>query len=269
MENEFYPEIGKYYDTDAGDFDRRYWNNPVLQQIRQSFREEVQRHSFTTILEVGCGTGMDLVHFALTNPEAGVFGIDISDEMVRITQHKINEEKLANAHAVAAKVEDLPNLFPTKKFDLIYVFFGALNTVKNLKENADILRSILNPGGRMVLTFVNKWYLGGMILELARFRFSRAFARIRPVWGGYSPAKYLPSRCYSPKDIRAAFEGFSITNHHGYSIVHPAWYFTGINRKLGRIRRILWNADEWLNRTFLWRFGEYTLFTFQQRDRSA
>jgi hypothetical protein len=57
---EYYNEIGTYYDTDASDFDSRYWENPVLQQIRQSFREEVKRYPAHSMLEVGCGTGLDL-----------------------------------------------------------------------------------------------------------------------------------------------------------------------------------------------------------------
>jgi hypothetical protein len=166
-------------------------------------------------------------------------------------------------------VEDCPTLFAGRKFDMIYVFFGALNTVENLAENARILGQMLAPGGRMVLTFVNKWYLAGMLLELARLRFRRAFGRLKPVWGGYSPARYLPSRCHSPVAIRRAFHDFIPIAHRGYSIVHPAWYFTGINRALGKAGRILWKADGWLNRTPFWRFGEYTLFTFQMPDGVA
>lgn len=40
MSSKYYNEVDNYYDEDANDFDMRYWSNPVLQQIRQSFREE-------------------------------------------------------------------------------------------------------------------------------------------------------------------------------------------------------------------------------------
>ena len=39
----YYEEVGNYYDKDAVDFEQRYWKNPVLQRIRQSFREEVKQ----------------------------------------------------------------------------------------------------------------------------------------------------------------------------------------------------------------------------------
>ena len=266
MKSGLYDEVGRYYDADAPDFDSRYWKNPVLQQLRQSFREEVMRNRFSSVLEVGCGTGLDLVHFGTCFPEATIHGIDISTEMTRISADRISAGGMENVRVSTGRVEDCPFLFADRKFDLIYVFFGALNTVDDLAKNARLLGGILAPGGRMVLTFVNKWYLGGMLLELARLRFSRAFARLKPVWGGYSPARYLPSRCYSPSGIRRAFRSFNLVTRQGYSIVHPAWYFTGINRALGKAGRVLWKADGWLNRTPLWRFGEYTLFTFEKPD---
>jgi len=268
MKKGLYPEVGTYYDEDAADFDSRYWMNPVLQQIRQSFREEVKSYPFKTMLEVGCGTGIDLVHFGLTHPEVQVTGIDISAEMVRISRDKIADSKLTNVQAFTATVEDCPALFQDQQFDLIYVFFGALNTVEDLSVNAGILRRMLAPDGKLVVTFVNKWYLGGIFLEAIRLRFRRAIARLKPVWGGYSAVKYLPSRCYSPAEILTAFSGFRTIRHHGYSILHPAWYFTGINRKLGRLRKILWKIDEMLTLTPLWRFGEYTLFSFEKADRA-
>ena len=189
--------------------------------------------------------------------------------MVSLTQLKISESNLTNVHAYIAKVEDLPLLFPDRKFDMIYVFFGALNTVDNLYNNAAIVGNMLHSDGKMVLTFVNKWYIGGMVLEALRFRVRRAMARISPVWGGYSPAKYLPSKCYSPRTVKDAFYGYTMIKHQGYSIMHPAWYFTGINKRLGKLRKLLWKTDIWLNKTPFWQFGEYTLFTFQKRDRSV
>ena len=266
MKNGFYSEVGAYYDEMAADYDSQYWKNPVVQQIRQSFREEVKRYSFKTMLEVGCGTGIDLIHFGITHPGVEVHGIDISAEMIRVSCNKITENQLINVHLHPVAIEECPSLFQDKRFDMIYAFFGALNTVEDLPANVGILRKMMAPEGKLVVTFVNKWYVGGIFLDLIRLRFRRAIARLRPVWGGYSLMKYLPSRCYSVAEIRRAFKGFRIIKHHGYSILHPAWYFTKINQKLGRWRKILWRTDEWLNETPLWRYGEYTLFTLEKPD---
>jgi ubiquinone/menaquinone biosynthesis C-methylase UbiE len=264
MTENYYREVKTYYDQDAGDFDKRYWENPVLQRIRQSFREEVKKYPFKSILEIGYGTSIDMVHFGATHPDAMVYGIDISGEMCRITSKKAAEKGLVNVDAREGSVEDIEYLFPNQKFDVIYVFFGALNTVADLMETAQILKSCLQKDGVMILSFVNKYYVLGMVIELLKLRFSHAFARLRPVWGGYSPVKYLPSRCYSPAEVIKTFNGTKLLHKQGYSILHPAWYYHGLNRKLGKFRRMLWKADNLLNKTFLWKFGEYTLFVFKK-----
>jgi len=264
MDSKYYNEVGNYYNEDADDFDSRYWSNPVLQQIRQSFREEVMRFDSRCMLEIGCGTGLDLVHFSNIYPERQIFGIDISSEMVKISAIRMEKNKSTNIEVKQGSVENTGELFPDQRFDMIYVFFGALNTVEDLPKAAKALKKLLHDDGIMVLTFVNKWYLAGMLIEILRLRFSKAFGRIKPVWGGYSPSKFLPSHCYSPRQIKHAFEGFQKLKSKGFSIVHPAWYYTGINIKLGRLRKYLWQADVFLNRTFLWRFGEYTLFVFKK-----
>lgn len=264
MDSKYYHEVGNYYDEESNDFDSRYWSNPVLQQIRQAFREEVKRFDGGTMLEIGCGTGLDLLHFSNIYPDKQIFGIDISGEMVRLSTVRIQKNKSTNIEVRQGSVEDIGELFPNRQFDLIYVFFGALNTVENLPETGQSLKKLLRKDGIMVLTFVNKWYLAGMFIELVRFRFSKAFGRIKPVWSGYSPSKYLPSHCYSSQQIKNAFKGTTLVKRKGFSIVHPAWYYTGINRKLGKLRKYLWQTDLILNNTLLWRFGEYTLFVFKK-----
>ncbi len=266
MSKNFYKQIEEYYDSDADDFDARYWQNPVLQRIRQDFREEVKRFTFKNILEIGYGTGLDLVHFGKTHPEACISGIDISSGMMAESNRKIKNEKLENVSATIGSVEDIPGLFPNEQFDMIYVFFGALNTEEDLEKAAAILHKSTKPGGVLVLTFVNKFYMTGMVLEMMKFRFRKAFSRLKKIWGGYSPSQYLPSRCYSPKEIKEAFSRFILRKRKGYSIIHPAWYYHNLNRKIRPLSRWLWKADRLLNKTPLWSIGEYTLFVFQKPD---
>jgi ubiquinone/menaquinone biosynthesis C-methylase UbiE len=261
---DYYNEIGTYYDQDAQDYDLRYWANPVLQRIRQSFRETVKRYPASAMLEIGYGTGLDLVHFARTHPDRFIYGIDISAEMFRLAGEKIEQHHCRNIAIRKGSVEDIPVLFPSVKFDIIYIFFGALNTTQNIDRAARILTESLNPEGILVISFVNKWYLTGMALELIKFKWEKAFARLKPIWGGYSPGHYLASFCYSPEKIRSAFSGLTVLKRKGFCIVHPAWYFTRINQKIGRLGNILWTIDQGLDKTFMWRFGEYALIVFKK-----
>ena len=265
MNKEYYKQVELYYDDDAQDFDKRYWQNPVLQRIRQDFREQVKRFRFFNMLEIGFGTGIDLLHFSKTHPDANIHGIDVSSAMHKLANERIINENLKNVSALRGNIEDIESLFPNRKFDMIYVFFGALNTVDNLEKAANDLINASEPGGMLVLSFVNKYYLTGILIELMKFRFNSAFSRLKPIWGGYSPSKHLPSRCYSISEIQKTFHHFHLIHKRGYCIMHPAWYYLRINKLLGnRGRRLLWNIDTILNRTFLWRFGEYSLFVFQK-----
>lgn len=266
MKDTFYGQVESYYDGDAGDFDSRYWKNPVLQRIRQDFREQVKRHPFRKALEIGYGTGLDLVHFASTHPHKQFAGIDISGAMQEAAAEKIGDLGLENAVAHKRSVEDLPGLFPEQDFDMVFVFFGALNTVENLHLAAQRIYEVTMPGGFLVLSFVNRNYVAGMLIELLKLRFRAAFSRYRKEWGGYSPSQHLPSRCYRPAQIRRAFASFRLLDRQGYSILHPAWYYHGLARLLRPLLPALWKADKLLNHTPLWSWGEYSLFVFQKPD---
>ncbi len=262
----FYQKVESYYDGDAGDFDSRYWKNALLQRIRQDFREELKRHPFRKMLEIGYGTGLDLVHFARTHPDVSVTGIDISAEMQAAANDKIRKWGLQNVVADKGTVEDLPKLYPGQQFDMVYVFFGALNTVDDLDIAADHMFECTAPGGMLTLSFVNRNYVAGMLIEFLKLRFRAAFSRHKKEWGGYSPSLYLPSKCYNPGRIQKAFSRFHLVRRKGYCIVHPAWYYHGLNRLLRKFSPWLWKADHLLNKTLLWAWGEYTLFVFQKPD---
>jgi ubiquinone/menaquinone biosynthesis C-methylase UbiE len=264
MSDHYYEEVGTYYDKDAVDFEKRYWKNDSLQRIRQSFREHVRQYEFKRVLEIGFGPGFDLVHFAQTHPQAEVYGLDISPEMVRLAQEKIDAGKMSNAQVACGSVEDIEGQFPEVKYDMIYVFFGALNTVNDLEAAMKELERLLLPGGHMVLTFVNKWYVGGMLIELLKGKPKWAFARLRKVWGGYSPTNFLASRCYTTAQIKAAISSKCV-DQRGYSILFPAWYYHKIHRMLpNKIRMLLWQMDARIARTTLGTFGEYMLYDFRK-----
>jgi ubiquinone/menaquinone biosynthesis C-methylase UbiE len=266
MINKYYRTVGEYFDDDADAFDERYWSNSILQRTRQAFREEVKRLPFHSAVEVGCGTGLDLVHFATIYPQRNFYGVDVSSQMINLTRSRIASRNASNAEAKVASADDLPELFGTEAIDLAYVFFGALNTVEDLNATADRLYETLAPGGYLVLTFVNRPYIADAVIEIARGRWKNAFRRMKPVWGGYSPDRYLPSRCVSAGEVRQAFgRSGDMIHRRGFSITYPAWYRRSWVPRLRRAGDWLWEFDKWISQTPFWRFGEYSLFVFQKR----
>jgi len=264
-QSSYYEKVSAYYDEDAPKFEDRYWENKTLQKIRKSFRDETEEYQFSNALEVGFGPGVDLIYFAKKYPNRQIFGIDVSPGMTAHAKEQIQKQGLSNIKIASVSVEDIETEFPEDIFDLIYVYFGALNTVEDLSTAADFLRKQLTPDGKIVVTVINKWYWMGMLLPMLKLRFETAFKRIRKTWGGYSPKRNLDSKCYSPTEVKKAFSGFNLIKKRGYSICYPAWYQDSLREKLGGFSGFLWKVDKLLNKTPFWSKGEYTLFVFKKK----
>lgn len=262
---DYYTKVGAYYDQDASMFETRYCVNETAQRIRNSFREETERLDFKQALEIGFGPGIDLIYFGKKYPEREFCGIDVSSRMLEYAAAGLRKAGLQNVTLKQSSVETLYQDFKGKQFDLIYVFFGALNTVTDISKAVENIEKTLAPGGKVVVTAINKWHLAGMLLPMLKGRFKIAFQRLKKSWGGYSPHRYLDSKCYTPKDIQKAFSSFNIIQRKGYSITFPAWYQDGLRPRLGKWYNALWKLDGFLNRTFLWSKGEYTLFVLTRR----
>lgn len=258
-------KVSDYYDTDARlGFESRANANPLLDKIRSDFRQITTKFGFSNALEIGCGPGFDLQWFANRFPAENITGVDISEEMVKLARARIRETGLENALVLQSDEKQLTEHFHPAGFDLVYVYFGALNTVEDLARSAQSIHELLKPGGHAVLTFVNKWYIREMLVQLLKGRIKSAFARLRKFWGGYSPERYLPSKCYSPGQVRDAFRNFKLLERKGYSIFFPAWYnYPRFKRKEKKLEK-LWSFDQKLQGTFLWSMGEYTLFVFRK-----
>lgn len=267
--NQYYNRVAEYFDIDATDFEDRYQENPVLKRLRQSFRRYTEQYSFRNALEVGCGPGIDLVYFGEKYPDRQFFGIDIAPGMVQAARKSISRHQLPNVRVETGSVEDIGSLFSDNKFDMIYVYFGALNTVYDLRKAAGHLRHCCSPDATLVLTFVNRYYLMDIPLFLMKGQVKRAFERVTNRWQGYSPDKSLNSRCYSAADIRNAFSHeFRMLDHRGYSILYPAWYrHNHLNHFGKKLSERLWKLDKQINRTPFWNTGEYSLYVLKPKTR--
>ncbi len=256
--SKYYKGVSAYYDGNARQIEINYLTNKALRLIRSSFRKETSRFQLQQTLEIGFGHGKDLVYFAQKFHDKKFYGIDISLEMVKQTQKEIDAFKLDNVSIVNGSVEDIETSFPGVKFDLIYIYFGALSTFEDLSLAAACLKKCLAPRGKIILTVINKWYFAGLLSSIIKLKFGSAFRRL----GGKAPILKLDSKCYSPSEIKKAFKGFNVIKKRGYSICFPAWYQQGFN-KLGLISNFLWRVDKKLNKTPLWSKGEHTLFVLE------
>ncbi len=261
-------ETGAYYDAFAEVAEERYTSNHVLVRVREGFRRAVEPHAATSVLDLGCGPGTDLAWFADRYPGRRYTGVDVSPRMVELASAKLGPRGMRIERCCA---EDLPRVFPGETFDLVYSFFGPLNTEPDLGRAVAALAQAVRPGGVLVLTFVNRTYALDSAWYLLRGRPRRAFARLTDRWRGYSDKTPLDARLYFPRQIEAAFApDFAVERREGFSIIYPAWYRAERFRQDGRVVRALWVADRALNRTPLWSAGEHLLYVLRRSDaRSA
>ena len=262
--NNYYKKVAEYYDEDVDlGFESRADTNTSLQRIRNAFRTVVERYPFRSALEIGCGPGLDAEWAGRTFSSSEILAIDVSAKMVAAASERTTG--LTNVRVMQSSEKEISGL-SNEEFEMVYVFFGALNTVENLSSAAEQIYKSMKPGAHAVLTFVNKWYLREMIVNLIKLNIKTAFARLRLTWGGYSPKRFLESRCYSPKEVRKAFSSFQELDHRGYSITYPAWYNHHKVSSNPTKAEKRWQLDDKLNGTSFWKFGEYTLFVFRKPE---
>jgi S-adenosylmethionine-diacylgycerolhomoserine-N-methlytransferase len=87
---------------------------------------EIDARDGARILEIGCGTGRNLIRVARKYPGASCFGIDVSTEMLNSAMHAISraglKARVRLAHADATQLE-AGLLFGVEQFDRIFISY--------------------------------------------------------------------------------------------------------------------------------------------------
>jgi S-adenosylmethionine-diacylgycerolhomoserine-N-methlytransferase len=90
---------------------------------RDALIAELAPHPGGTVLEIGCGTGRNLIAAARAWPEARFFGIDISEAMLETARAKVVKADLSSKIVLAqgdATAFDARALFGVAAFDRIF-----------------------------------------------------------------------------------------------------------------------------------------------------
>lgn len=106
-----------------------------------------------TILEIGCGTGRNLIAAARLYPDARLFGLDISAEMLRTADAKIRHAGLAGRIRLAradATDFDAQSLFGQAAFDRVF-FSYTLSMIPPWQEALDRALAQLREDSRLHL----------------------------------------------------------------------------------------------------------------------
>ncbi|HEU4386887.1 MAG TPA: methyltransferase domain-containing protein [Blastocatellia bacterium] len=113
------------------------------------------------LLEIGCGTGTDLVQFARGG--ASVIGVDLTPRSIEIARRRFEVFGLSGDFAVG----DAERLtFPDEAFDVVYSF-GVLHHTPGTEAAVDEIYRVLRKGGRAIVMLYNRsslWYWVRLVL---------------------------------------------------------------------------------------------------------
>ena len=129
------------------------------------------------VLEIGCGTGRNLIRIARHYPDARVFGIDISSEMLASANRSIVRHQLSSRVRVATA--DAAEFNPTMllgraQYDRIVISY-SLSMIPDWRSVLPLAYSLLQRGGELhIVDFgdfesMPAWFGIGMRRWLARF----------------------------------------------------------------------------------------------------
>jgi len=122
-----------------------------------------------TVLEIGCGTGRNLVLAARQHPDARFFGIDVSTEMLTSAISAIARRGMTGRIRVAhadGTAFDPQLLFGIPCFDQVMISY-SLSMIPDWRRVLEVASSRLKPGGRLhIVDFGNQERLPGLARAL-------------------------------------------------------------------------------------------------------
>jgi ubiquinone/menaquinone biosynthesis C-methylase UbiE len=210
---------GAAFDALAERYDAVWSESPIGRQQRAAVWRWIDPHFHAgdRLLDLGCGTGVDAVHFMERGIE--VFGIDASQEMVRVAR-----ARGVNARQLTA--EALGHL--QGEFDGAISNFGALNCVSDLAAVASALGRLVRVGGHAGICLAGPCCAWETAHYLRRRNLKKAFRRWNPAGSEATMGVHVeyPSL---PNLVRAFRRNFRLIRWCGIGLCVPPSYVAGIS----------------------------------------
>ena len=169
------------FDAVAADYDRREADNPIMQLMRARSLATLESTfpQGATLLDVGCGTGTEAIW--LEQRGRTVFAVDSSSRMLEVlcSRAAAADLRVSTQLLRAGDLVKLVDELGEASFDGAYSSFGVLNTEPALDAPLAALSRLVRPGGRIVLSVMNRWCVAEMALLVAGGRAKLAFRRTR------------------------------------------------------------------------------------------
>ena len=163
------------------------------------------------ILDIGCGTGEDALHFAARG--VTVYATDASPDMVEIARER-------GVSATVCRAEELGRIGGS--FDGAISNFGALNCVEDLPAVARSLATLVRPGDGVAICILGRFCAWETLYYAARLQFGKACRRWR---GDRVPYQEITVHYPTASQIHASFQDdFELLRWTGIGLLVPPSY---------------------------------------------
>ena len=175
-----------------------------------------------TVLDAGCGTGIDDEWLALNGIR--VVGIDASPAMMAQAQARLVGDPFDGL--VELRVLDVADIgsLPNSSFDGIIAAFASLSMVADLQAFAAAAADLLRPNGTMLVHLLNRWSLWEWMGLIAAGRWGQARRLGRNPDRNFNiGGRPVRHRLYHARDAYAQFfaADFRLRRAYGLGILRP------------------------------------------------
>jgi SAM-dependent methyltransferase len=230
--------------------------NPIVRWARRRSLAVLDAafHAGDRVLEIGCGTGIEAIHLAQRG--VNVVATDAAEGMIEIVKAKLRPGgpsgiMAGNVEPLVLPAHDLGRLverYGPSSFDGAYSSFGPLNCEPSLEPVAVALAQLIKPGGRVVMSLLNRyslwetaWYLRARQPQLAFRRWGGAAqATSRGPWQNEKFTCYYWTRGH----IEATFRPyFRVVRRRALPWLLPPFYLGGLVPRAPRLFRGMARID--------------------------
>ncbi len=163
------------------------------------------------LLEIGCGTARNLIRAAYHYPTAQLYGLDVSEAMLKTARKSIDRAGLDNRTKLAAgdaRVFDAAGLFETPHFDRIMISY-ALSMIPLWQDVVRNALTCLAPGGSLIIVDFGDFQNYPALIRRAQYAWLRRFS-VTPIAGFENEIKTLAEEAHYAARVEKLYGGYAI-----------------------------------------------------------